>query len=234
MINKTVSDCRQAVAAITDGSSIMLGGFGNAGMPAQLIEALREHGARNLTIISNGAGTGDYALGALVGDGKVSKVVASFPAPSATQFRERYLRGEIELELVPQGTLVERIRAAGAGLGGFYTPTGAGTELAAGKESRVINGREYLFELPIHADFVFLKAYQGDRLGNLMYRGTMRNFNMVMATAGKTVIAEVEQIVPAGGIPPEQVHTPGLFVDRVVQVARHPRLLELPKEGGAA
>ena len=234
MIDKTLASCREAVAGVFDGASIMFGGFGNAGMPGQLIEALREHGARDLTIISNGAGTGDFALGALFGDGRVKKLIASFPAPSATQFRDRYLNGEIELELVPQGTLVERIRCGGSGLGGFYTPTGAGTELAAGKESRVINGVEYLLELPLKADFVFMKAHLGDRLGNLMYRGTMRNFNMVMATAGNRVIAEVDRLVEAGGIPPEQVHTPGIFVDSVVQAERHPRLLELPKEGAPA
>ena len=234
MIDKTLATCREAVAGVFDGASIMFGGFGNAGMPGQLIEALREHGARDLTIISNGAGTGDFALGALFGDGRVKKLIASFPAPSATQFRDRYLNGEIELELVPQGTLVERIRCGGAGLGGFYTPTGAGTELAAGKESRVIDGVEYLLELPLKADFVFMKAHLGDRLGNLMYRGTMRNFNMVMATAGRRVIAEVDKLVEAGGIPPEQVHTPGIFVDTVVQAERHPRLLELPKEGAPA
>lgn len=234
MIDKTLATCREAVAGVFDGASIMFGGFGNAGMPGQLIEALREHGARDLTIISNGAGTGDFALGALFGDGRVKKLIASFPAPSATQFRDRYLNGEIELELVPQGTLVERIRCGGAGLGGFYTPTGAGTELAAGKESRVIDGVEYLLELPLKADFVFIKAHLGDRLGNLMYRGTMRNFNMVMATAGRRVIAEVDKLVEAGGIPPERVHTPGIFVDAVVQAERHPRLLELPKEGAPA
>ena len=234
MIDKKLSSCREAVAPIADGATIMLGGFGNAGMPGQLIEALREQGAGNLTIISNGGGTGPYALGALFGDGRVKKLIASFPSPSAAQFRERHMRGEIELELVPQGTLVERIRAGGTGLGGFYTPTGVGTELAAGKETRVINGREYLFELPLQADFVFLKAHLGDRFGNLMYRGTMRNFNMVMASAGGTVLAEVDQMVEAGEILPEQVHTPGIFVDHLVQVERHPKLLELPKERGAS
>jgi len=203
-------------------------------MPGQLIEALRAHGARNLTVISNGAGTGDFALGALFEDGRVRKLIASFPAPSATQFRALYLKGEVELELVPQGTLVERIRAGGSGLGGFYTPTGAGTELAAGKETRVLEGVEYVFERPLRADFVFLKAHLGDRLGNLAYRGTMRNFNMVMATAGKHVVAEVDRMVEAGDIPPEQVHTPGIFVDRVVEVPRHPKLLEVPREGAAA
>ena len=234
MIDKTLSTCGEALASLKDGASIMFGGFGNPGMPGQLIEALRQHGARDLTIISNGAGTGDFALGALFGDGLVKKLIASFPAPSATQFRDHYLKGEIELELVPQGTLVERIRAGGTGLGGFYTPTGVGTELAEGKETRVIDGREYLFEKALKADFAFLKGHLGDRLGNLMYRGTMRNFNMVMATAAATVIAEVDRLVAVGEIHPEQVHTPGVFVDRVVQVERHPRLLEVPKRAGAA
>lgn len=230
MINKTLATCLEAVSPVFDGATVMLGGFGNAGMPGQLIEALRTHGARDLTIISNGAGTGDFAMGALFGDGLVKKLIASFPAPTAKQFREHYLKGEIELELVPQGTLVDRIRAGGAGVGGFYTPTGVGTELAAGKETRVIDGREYLFELPLKADFVFIKALQGDRFGNLTYRGTMRNFNMVMATAGKYVAAEVDEIVPAGSLSPESVHTPGIFVTHLVAVPRHPRLLELPAE----
>jgi 3-oxoadipate CoA-transferase alpha subunit len=234
LIDKTLSSCKQAVSQVFDGATIMLGGFGNAGMPGQLIEALREQGAQNLTIISNGAGTGEFALGSLFGDGRVNKLIASFPSPSATLFRERYRKGEVELELVPQGTLVDRIRAGGTGLGGFYTPTGVGTELAAGKETRIINGREYLFELPLEADFAFLKAHLGDRFGNLVYRGTMRNFNVVMATAAKAVVAEVDRLVPAGEIPPEQVHTPGIFVDHLVQVDRHPKLLELPKEGAAA
>lgn len=234
MIDKKMADCRTAVADVHDGATIMLGGFGNAGMPAQLIEALREQGTRDLTIISNGAGTGPFALGALFGDGRVRKLIASFPAPSSAQFRERFLKGEVELELVPQGSLVERIRCGGAGLGGFYTPVGVGTELAAGKELRTIDKRDYLFELPLRADVAFIKGHLGDRLGNLMYRGTMRNFNMVMATAADTVIAEVDQLVEVGGIPPEQVHTPGIFVDRLVQVERHPKLLAVPKEGGGA
>jgi 3-oxoadipate CoA-transferase alpha subunit len=227
VINKTLANCSEAVASVFDGANVMFGGFGNPGMPGQLIEALRASGRRNLVVISNGAGTGDFALGALFGDGCARKWIGSFPSPSAKEFRERYLKGEIELELVPQGTLVERIRAAGAGLGGFFTPTGAGTELAAGKEIRVIGGREFLFEQPLSADFAFLKAHRGDRLGNLSYRGTMRNFNMIMATAAKVVVAEVDELVPAGGLDPEDVHTPGVFVDHIVQVVRHPRLLEV-------
>lgn len=227
MIDKTLPSCSEAVKSVFDGATVMFGGFGNAGMPGQLIEALRSSGRRDFVIISNGAGTGDFALGALFGAGCARKWIGSFPSPSAKQFRERYLKGEIELELVPQGTLVERIRAAGAGLGGFFTPTGVGTELAKGKETRIIGDREYLVELPLSADFAFLKAHRGDRLGNLTYRGTMRNFNMIMATAAKFVVAEIDELVPVGQLDPENIHTPGIFVDHVVQVARHPRLLEV-------
>ena len=231
MINKTLATCSEAVASIFDGATIMCGGFGNAGMPGRLIEALRARGLRDLVIISNGAGTGPFALGALMGDGGVSKWIGSFPTPTATLFRERYLKGNVEMELLPQGTLVERIRAAGAGLGGFFTPTGVGTELAAGKETRVIDGREYVFELPLAADFALIKAHRGDRLGNLSYRGTMRNFNMIMATAARTVLAEVDELVEVGAIPPDDVHTPGIFVDYLVQVARHPELLKVATRG---
>lgn len=234
MIDKTVATCSEAVAQVFDGATIMFGGFGEPGVPGRLIEALRQQGATNLVVIHNGAGFGDFALGGLFLDGRVRKLIASFPSyPSASAFRERYLKKEVELELVPQGTLVERIRAAGAGLGGFYTPTAVGTELASGKEVRVLNGREYVFEAPLDADFAFLKGYRGDRLGNLAYRGAMRNFNPVMATAAKVVIAEVEQLVPVGGLSPEEIHTPGIFVDRVVEIDRHPRLFQPPKEASA-
>jgi 3-oxoadipate CoA-transferase alpha subunit len=231
VIDKSLATCAEAVVSVFDGATLMLGGFGNVGMPGQLIEALRAKAARDLVIISNGAGTGDFALGALFGAGCARKWIGSFPSPAAAQFRNRYLKGEIELELVPQGTLVERIRCGGAGLGGFFTPTGVGTELAAGKETRIIDGREFLFEKPLSADFAFLKAHRGDRLGNLVYRGTMRNFNMVMATAAKVVVAEVDELVPVGALNPEDVHTPGIFVDHIVQVERHSRLLEVAQRG---
>lgn len=234
MIDKTLPTCRDAVSLIFDGATVMLGGFGNIGLPGRLLEALREAKKTGLTLVSNGAGEGDYALAGLFKDGRVRKLIASFPAPTSIYFRERFAKGEVELELVPQGTLVERIRSAGAGLGGFYTPTGAGTELAAGKETRVLNGREYVFETPIHADFALIKAHRGDRLGNLSYRGTMRNFNMVMATAAKVVLAEVDELVPLGTLGPEQIHTPGIFVNHVVQVERHPQLFQpQQKEEGA-
>jgi 3-oxoadipate CoA-transferase, alpha subunit len=231
VIDKTVATCNEAVADVFDGATIMIGGFGDPGVPGQLIEALRKQGSKSLTIIHNGAGSGDFSLGGLILDGRVRKLIASFPPnPGAHAFRDRYLKGEVELELVPQGTLIERIRAAGAGLGGFYTPTAVGTDLAAGKETRDINGREYVFELPLAADFAFIKAYKGDALGNLTYRLAMRNFNPIMATAGKTVIAEIEHLVPVGDLAVEEIHTPGIFVDHVVQVERHPRLFEPPKK----
>jgi 3-oxoadipate CoA-transferase alpha subunit len=234
VIDKTLPTCRDAVSLIFDGATVMLGGFGNIGLPGRLLEALREAKKTGLTLVSNGAGEGDYALAGLFKDGRVRKLIASFPAPTSIYFRERFAKGEVELELVPQGTLVERIRSAGAGLGGFYTPTGAGTVLAAGKETRVLNGREYVFETPIHADFALIKAHRGDRLGNLSYRGTMRNFNMVMATAAKVVLAEVDELVPLGTLGPEQIHTPGIFVNHVVQVERHPQLFQpQQKEEGA-
>lgn len=234
MINKVLASCEEAVKAVFDGATVMFGGFGNVGMPGQLIEALRAKSLRDLVVISNGAGTGDFALGALFEGRCVRKWIGSFPSPAAKLFRDRYLAGEVELELVPQGTLVERIRAAGAGLGGVYTPTGVGTELAAGKETRVIGDREYLLELPLSADFAFLKAHRGDRLGNLAYRGTMRNFNMVMATAARIVVAEVDEMVPVGTLPPDDIHTQGIFVDHVIQSERHPRLLEISSRENAS
>ncbi len=234
MIDKTVASCREAVAAVFDGATIMIGGFGDAGVPAQLLEALRQQGAKNLAVIHNGGGGEDFALGGLMLDGRVRKLTASFPnALPSWAFRERYLKGETALELLPQGTMVERIRAAGAGIGGFYTPTAAGTELAAGKETRVIDGRVYVLEAPLYADFALIKAYRGDRLGNLAYRYAMRNLNPVMATAAKVVIAEVEKLVPVGALGPEEIHTPGIFVDRVVRVDRHPRMPGLSKEEDA-
>jgi 3-oxoadipate CoA-transferase alpha subunit len=226
VIDKTLPTCNDAVAPVFKGAIVMLGGFGNTGLPGRLLEALRDTDKSDLILVSNGAGAEDFALGGLFKDGRVRKLIASFPAPNSTFFRERFQKGEVELELVPQGTLVERIRSAGAGLGGFYTPTGADTELAAGKETRILNGREYVFEAPIHADFALIKAHRGDRLGNLSYRGAMRNFNMIMATAAKHVVAEVDELVPLGTVSPEEIHTPGIFVDHVVQVERHPRLFE--------
>lgn len=228
VIDKTVKTCEEAVAPVFDGATIMLGGFGDPGLPGQLLEALRRKGAKNLSVIHNGAGAGDWALGGLIQDGRVRKVTASFPCnPGAIAFQELYLKRQIELELVPQGTLAERIRAAGAGLGGFFTPTSAGTELGVGKERRMIDGREHVFEKPLRADFTMIRAHRGDRLGNLSYRKAMRNFNVVMATAADVTIAEVDELVPVGGIDPEDVHTPGIFVDHLVHIPRHPKLAEI-------
>lgn len=217
MINKIVTSMAAAVADIHDGATVMIGGFGTAGMPSELIDALIEHGARELTIINNNAGNGETGLAALLKAKRVRKIVCSFPRQADSHhFDALYRAGEIELELVPQGNLAERIRAAGAGIGGFFTPTGYGTLLAEGKETREINGRQYVFETPIHADFALIKALAGDRWGNLVYRKTARNFGPIMAMAAKTAIAQVESIVELGELDPEAVVTPGIFVQRVV------------------
>jgi 3-oxoadipate CoA-transferase, alpha subunit len=221
MIDKTVTSCEAAVADIPDGATIMIGGFGTAGLPDELIEALLAQGAKGLTIVNNNAGNGDTGLAALIGAGRVRKILCSFPRQADSwHFDREYRAGRLELELVPQGNLAERIRAAGAGIGGFFTPTGYGTELAKGKETRIIDGRGQVFETPIHADYAFIKAERGDRWGNLTYRMTARNFGPVMAMAARTTIATVHEIVPLGALDPEAVVTPGIFVKRVVKVAR--------------
>jgi 3-oxoadipate CoA-transferase alpha subunit len=220
MIDKTFESLEKAVADIPDGATIMIGGFGNAGMPSSLIDALLAQGARELTIVNNNAGNGDTGLAALIAARRVRKIVCSFPRQADSwHFDKLYRAGEIELELTPQGNLAERIRAAGAGIGGFFTPTGYGTLLAEGKETRVINGKHYVFETPIHADFALIKARRGDRWGNLVYRKTARNFGPIMATAARTTIAQVAEIVPLGDIDPEVIVTPGIFVQRVVKEA---------------
>lgn len=217
MINKICESLRAAVADIEDGSVVMIGGFGNSGIPMQLIEALRLHGARELTIISNNAGTAEEGIASLLRDRLVRKIVCSFPRSSGSIWFERlYEEGEIELELVPQGTLAERIRAAGAGLGGVYTPTGYGTRLADGKETKVINGKGYVLETAMPADVALIKAHRGDAWGNLIYNTAGRNFNPIMATAARITIAEVNAVVEVGELDPEHVVTPGIFVDRVV------------------
>ncbi len=224
-MNKTFHSYDEVVADVFDGAVIAVGGFfGNYNdTPFHVLEALRRKGVSNLTIINNGAGSGDQGLGGLIKDGLVRKVICSFPnTPHAWAFRERYQAQEIELELVPQGTLAERLRAAGAGLGGFYTRTGVNTLLAQGKEVREIDGKKYLFEKALPADFALIKAQKADPAGNLVYRGTMRNFNLVMAMAAEVVVAEVEEIVPLGDLSPEEVHTPGIFVDRVILTAPVP------------
>jgi 3-oxoadipate CoA-transferase alpha subunit len=220
MIDKTFESLERAVADIHDGATVMIGGFGNAGMPSALIDALIAQGARELTIVNNNAGNGETGLAALLKAKRVRKIICSFPRQADSQhFDALYRAGEIELELTPQGNLAERIRAAGAGIGGFFTPTGYGTLLAEGKETRLIDGRHYVLESPIHADFALIKALHGDRWGNLVYRKTARNFGPIMAMAAKVAIAQVRKVVPLGELDPEVIVTPGIFVQRVVQEA---------------
>ena len=210
----------EAVAGIEDGSTVLVGGFGLAGMPFDLIDALIRQGAKDLTIVSNNAGNGDVGLAALLRAGQVKKVLCSFPRQADSWvFDELYRAGKIELELVPQGSLAERMRAAGAGIGAFYCPTAVGTPLAQGKETREIDGRTYVLEYPIKGDYAFIAAYRADKIGNLVYRKTARNFGPVMATAATTTIAQVTDVVPTGTLDPEAVVTPSIYVDRIVRVA---------------
>lgn len=219
MIDKTVTDAAAAVAGIPDGATVMIGGFGRAGQPVELIDALIAQGADDLTIVNNNAGNGDTGLAALLATGRVRKIICSFPRQhDSWVFDELYRDGRIELELVPQGNLAERMRAAGAGIGAFFSPTGVGTQLAGGKESRTIDGRDYVLEYPIRADYALISALAGDRWGNLVYRKTARNFGPVMATAATTTVAQVDAIVELGALDPEAVVTPGIFVDRLVAV----------------
>ena len=221
MIDKTVPSPAEALADVRDGATVMIGGFGTAGLPNELTDALIDTGARELVIVNNNAGNGDTGLARLLSLKRVRRIVCSFPRQADSHhFDALYRAGQIELELVPQGNLAERIRAAGAGIGGFFTPTGYGTELAKGKETREIDGRMYVLESPIHADYAFIKAEAGDRWGNLTYRMTARNFGPVMAMAAKTTVATVHRIVGLGELDPEAVVTPGLFVQRVVKVPR--------------
>ncbi|GAA4885251.1 3-oxoacid CoA-transferase subunit A [Pseudonocardia benzenivorans] len=206
-----------AVAGTADGSTVLVGGFGMAGMPVDLIDALIRQGAADLTIVSNNAGNGDTGLAALLATGRVRKVICSFPRQADSWvFDDLYRSGRIELEVVPQGNLAERMRAAGAGIGAFYSPTAVGTPLAEGKEVREIDGRTYLLEYPIHGDLALIKAHTADRMGNLVYRRTARNFGPVMATAARTVAVQVDRVVETGALDPENVITPGIYVDRVV------------------
>lgn len=209
----------EAVAGIEDGSTVLIGGFGMAGMPVQLIDALIEQGAGDLTVVSNNAGNGDTGLAALLAKGRVRKMICSFPRQhDSWVFDGLYRDGKVELELVPQGNLAERMRAAGAGIGAFFSPTGAGTPLTEGKETREIDGRTYVLEYPIRGDVALIGAHTADRMGNLVYRKTARNFGPVMATAAATTIAQVSEIVEIGALDPEAVVTPAIYVDRVVKV----------------
>jgi len=233
VIDKTVPTVAAAIEDIPDGATIMIGGFGRAGQPVELIDALIAHGAKNLTIVNNNAGNGDTGLAALLANKQVRKIVCSFPRQSDSWvFDGLYRAGEIELELVPQGNLAERIRAAGAGIGAFFSPTGVGTQLANGKEEREIDGRRYVLEYPIKADFALISALRADRWGNLVYRETARNFGPIMASAATTTIAQVDEVVALGSLDPEAVVTPGIFVDRVVAVGQRPWLRDGEFVGG--
>jgi 3-oxoacid CoA-transferase subunit A len=213
-MNKVLRNAEEAVALVHDGASIMMGGFGLAGIPENLVTALQRRGTRDLTIISNNAGTDDFGIGLLLKARQVRKMIATYVGENK-EFERQFLQKEIEVELVPQGTFSERMRAAGAGIPAFFTPTGYGTLIAEGKEAREFDGRPYVLERALHADFAFVKAWKGDPVGNLVYRKTARNFNPVMATAARFTIAEVEQLVEPGAIDPDHVHTPGIFVQRV-------------------
>lgn len=219
MPSKISDSVLEAVSVIPDRATVMIGGFGLAGQPQALINGLIEHGATDLTIVNNNAGNGDVGLALLIKLGRVKKIICSFPRQVDSQhFDEAYRAGKIELEVVPQGNLAERIRAAGAGIGGFFSPTGYGTLLAEGKETRTIDGKNYVLESPIHADFSLIKAHAADPLGNLIYRKTARNFGPIMATAAKQTIVQVSEIVNVGDLDPEHIITPGIFVNTIVQV----------------
>lgn len=232
MIDKRVNSAAQAVADIPDGASVMIGGFGEAGSPIELIHALIDHGARNLTVISNNTGSGRVGLAALIAAGQVAKVICSFPkSANSLVFPELYRAGRIQLELVPQGTLAERIRAGGAGIPAFYTPTAVGTVLAAGKETRSFEGREYVVERGLRADFALIKAERADRYGNLVYHATARNFSPIMCMAARTTIVQARECLEVGELDPECIVTPGIFVQRVVVVPQPAQESRLVKEG---
>ncbi|MDB5100751.1 MAG: Succinyl-CoA--3-ketoacid-CoA transferase [Cyanobacteria bacterium RYN_339] len=225
-INKVVTDASAALAGhLRDGLVIMAGGFGLCGIPEHLIMAIRDSGAKNLTFISNNAGVDDFGLGLLLQTRQIKKMVSSYVGENKT-FERMFLDGELEVELVPQGTLAERIRAGGAGIGGFFTRTGVGTMVADGKETRVIDGVEYVLEMPLKADLAIVKAWKGDALGNLVFHKTARNFNPMMATAATVTLAEVEHLVAVGHLDPDHVHTPGIFVDRIFQGVRYEKRIE--------
>lgn len=224
-MNKVLASVDEAVAVIPDGASIMMGGFGLCGIPEQLLAALHRRGTKDLTVISNNAGIDRFGIGPLLHGRRIRKMIATYVGENK-EFERQFLAGEIEVELVPQGTFSERMRAAGAGIGGFFTPTGAGTLIAEGKESRVINGRTYILEMPLAADFAFVKAWRGDRQGNLVYRKTARNFNPVMATAARHTIAEVEELVEPGALDPDGVHTPGIFVKAIIEGTSYDKRIE--------
>lgn len=224
-MNKVMPSAEAAVALLSDGATVLMGGFGLCGIPENLITALHARGTKNLTIISNNAGVDDFGIGVLLKARQVRKMISTYVGENK-EFERQFLTGEIEVELVPQGTFSERIRAAGAGIGAFFTPTGYGTIVAEGKETRLIDGKPYVLEHPLHADFAFVKAWRGDHVGNLVYRRTARNFNPVMATAARVTIAEVEQLVEPGKIDPDQVVTPGIFVRHIIRGEKYEKRIE--------
>ena len=225
MINKTVENAAEAVKDIQDGATLMMGGFGLSGIPENCIAALLQKGIRDLTIVSNNAGVDDFGIGLFLQKRMVKKMISSYVGEN-DEFERQLLSGELEVELLPQGTLAERIRAGGAGIPAFFTPAGVGTEVAVGKEVREFNGKLYLMELALEADFSLVKAWKGDTAGNLIFKGTARNFNPMMATAGKITIAEVEELVPAGSLDPNQIHTPGIYVQRIFQGNNYEKRIE--------
>lgn len=224
-MNKTTASAAEAVKNIPDGATILVGGFGVCGVPENLLAALRAQGAKNLTLVSNNAGLDEFGIGTLLKNGQVKKMIMSYGG-ECKAFEEMALDGRLQVEWNPQGTLAERIRAGGAGVAGFYTPTGYGTPVAEGKETRQFDGRWHVFERGLRADFAFIKAWKGDVLGNLEYRKTARNFNQVMATAAETVIAEVEQLVEVGGLHPDHIHTPGIYVDHILTGSKYLKPIE--------
>ena len=224
-MSKVLASAAEAVALVPDGATIMMGGFGVCGLPENLIDALHDRGTRDLTLISNNAGLDGFGIGRMLITHQVRKMISSYVGENK-EFERQFLSGELDVELVPQGTFAERIRAAGAGIGGFFTPTGYGTVVAEGKETRVIDGKPYVFEAPLHADFAFVRAWKGDRLGNLVYRKTARNFNPIMATAAQVTIAEVEHLVEPGEIDADHVVTPGIFVQHILKGEKYERRIE--------
>ena len=226
-MSKVVANAKEALSKITlhDGMVIMAGGFGLCGIPENLIAALRDSGIKNLTVISNNAGVDDFGLGLLLQTRQIKKMISTYVGENAN-FEQQYLKGELDIEFVPQGTFSERIRAGGAGIPGFFTPTGVGTLVAEGKEIRVIDGREYVLERGLTAELSLVKAWKGDALGNLIYRKTARNFNPMMATAGKITLAEVEEMVPVGTLDPDSVHTPGVYVDHIFRGSDYEKRIE--------
>ena len=225
MIDKTVENARAALIGIQDGMTLMLGGFGLCGIPENAIQELLRLGVKDLTCISNNAGVDDFGIGLLLQKRQVKKMISSYVGENA-EFERQLLAGELEVDLIPQGTLAERIRAGGAGIPAFFTPAGFGTEVGEGKETREFNGKMYLMEAWLKADFSFVKAWKGDTAGNLIYKGTARNFNPMMATAGKITVAEVEELVPAGALDPNMIHTPGIFVQRIFQGKNYEKRIE--------